>query len=184
MALKPTIYKFKIALSDLNHDHYTALNLTVAQHPSETPERMMARVLAFCLHAYDDTEQLMSFTKGLSSVDEPDIWLRSLDDQLQLWIDVGEPAFERMKKACRLSKQTVVYSFNAKSNVWWKQSMAQLQTLPLDVVQFKYTEIQKLASLVERTMDWSITLSGESAFVATPSTQVEVSWHVLNSVSQ
>ena len=40
MAIKPTIYKFKISLSDLNRDYYTALNLTVAQHPSETVERM------------------------------------------------------------------------------------------------------------------------------------------------
>jgi len=183
MALKPTIYKFKIALSDLNHDHYTSLNLTVALHPSETLERMMARVLAFCLHAYNDTEQLMSFTKGLSSVDEPDIWLRSLDDQLQLWIDVGEPAFERMKKACRQSKHTFVYSFNAKSDVWWKQGMSQLQTLPIDIMQFKYAEIQGLAALVERTMDWSLTLSGESAFVATAKTQVELSWQTLYSAS-
>ncbi|WP_340676744.1 YaeQ family protein [Paraglaciecola sp.] len=182
MALKPTIYKFKIALSDFNHDYYTALNLTVAQHPSETPERMMARVLAFCLHAYSDTEQLMSFTKGLSSADDPDIWLRSLDDQLQLWIDVGEPAFERMKKACRLAKKTTVYSFNTKSDVWWKQGMAQLQTLKLDVMQFKYAEIQQLAGVVERTMDWSITLSGESVFVATPHAQVELSWQVLQTV--
>ncbi|KXI30406.1 YaeQ family protein [Paraglaciecola hydrolytica] len=184
MALKPTIYKFKIALSDLNHDHYTALNLTVAQHPSETLERMMARVVAFCLHAHSDTEQVMSFTKGLSSVDEPDIWLRSLDDQLQLWIDVGEPAFDRMKKACRLAKHTAVYSFNAKSNVWWKQSMAQLQTLPIDVIQFNYAEVQSLAAVVERTMDWAITLSGESIFVATANSQLELNWQVLQSAQQ
>ena len=181
MALKPTIYKFKIALSDLNHDHYSSLNRTVALHPSETLERMMARVLAFCLHAHSDTEQLMTFTKGLSSIDEPDIWLRSLDDQLQLWVDVGEPSFERMKKACRQSKHTVVYSFNAKSAVWWKQSMVQLQSLPLYVIQFQYAEMQKMAALAERTMDWAITLSGESAFVATSSTQVELSWQSLHS---
>ncbi|QTG90759.1 YaeQ family protein, partial [Vibrio furnissii] len=47
MALKPTIYKFRIALTDMNRDHYDTLNLTVALHPSETEERMMARVLAY-----------------------------------------------------------------------------------------------------------------------------------------
>ena len=80
MALKPTIYKFKIALADLNHDHFDNLNLTLAQHPSETMERMIVRLLAFCLHAHDDHEQLMAFTKGLSAADEPDIWLKGLED--------------------------------------------------------------------------------------------------------
>ncbi|MDH5572857.1 MAG: YaeQ family protein, partial [Gammaproteobacteria bacterium] len=35
MALKPTIYKLRISLSDLNRDYYDTLNLTIAQHPSE-----------------------------------------------------------------------------------------------------------------------------------------------------
>ena len=60
MALKPTIYKFKIALADLNRQYYDTLNLTVAQHPSETLERMMARMLAFCLNA----QESLAFTKG------------------------------------------------------------------------------------------------------------------------
>ena len=179
MALKPTIYKFKIALSDLNHEHYCDLALTVALHPSETLERMIARVLAFCLHAHTDSEQLMSFTKGLSSVDEPDIWLRGLDDQLLLWIDVGEPSFERMKKACRQSRQTVVYSFNAKSAVWWKQNMQQLQTLPLEIRQFLYSDMQALAGQVERTVDWVITISAESVFIASSAAQTELSWQTL-----
>jgi uncharacterized protein YaeQ len=50
MALKPTIYKLKIALSDLDRNIYEALNLTIAQHPSETLERMMVRVLAYCIN--------------------------------------------------------------------------------------------------------------------------------------
>lgn len=95
MALKPTIYKAKIALSDVNRNYYDTLNLTIAQHPSETQERMMVRLLAFCINAH---EQLV-FTKGISSPEEPDLWIRSLDDNLELWIDVGEPAFERIKKS-------------------------------------------------------------------------------------
>ncbi len=118
MAIKPTIYKFKLSVSDLDHNYFDTLNLTVALHPSETKERMMVRVLVFCLHAFKDNEKLMTFTKGLSAIDEPDIWLRGLDDQLHLWIDVGEPSFERIKKSCRLSNKTYVYSFNSKSKRW------------------------------------------------------------------
>ncbi|WP_428980175.1 YaeQ family protein [Catenovulum adriaticum] len=35
MALKPTIYKMRIGLSNFNNDYYDNLNLTIAQHPSE-----------------------------------------------------------------------------------------------------------------------------------------------------
>lgn len=54
MALKPTIYKFRIALSDMNNDYYDSKNLTIALHPSEKPQRMLARILAFCLNAQKD----------------------------------------------------------------------------------------------------------------------------------
>ncbi len=94
MALKPTIYKLNINLSDLDRDYYDTIDLTLAQHPSETLERMMARVVAFCINA----EEHLKFTKGLSEIEEPDIWARTLDDQIALWIDVGEPDVERIKK--------------------------------------------------------------------------------------
>lgn len=179
MALKPTIYKFNIALSDLNHNHFIQIPLTVALHPSETLERMTTRLMAFCLHSYDDPEQLMTFTKGLSSVEEPDIWRKGLDDQLQLWLDVGEPNFDRLKKAERLAKQTWVYTFNTKSPVWWKQNQPQLSTLGITIARFNWPEIQQLAAQIERTMDWSITLSDDSAFVATQREQVELNWQYL-----
>jgi uncharacterized protein YaeQ len=181
MAIKPTIYKFKLSVSDLDHNYFDTLNLTVALHPSETKERMMVRVLVFCLHAFKDNEKLMTFTKGLSAIDEPDIWLRGLDDQLHLWIDIGEPSFERIKKSCRLSNKTYVYSFNSKSNAWWKQAQAQFSTLPVNVLNFDWQEIQSLSTLLERKVELSVTLSGESAFVAAEHRQAEVNWQTLQS---
>jgi uncharacterized protein YaeQ len=175
VALKPTIYKFKISLSDLNRDYYDQLNLTVALHPSETIERMMTRVLAYCINA----QEHLSFTKGLSAIEEPDIWARGLDDQLLLWIDVGEPAFDRIKKATRIAKQTRVYSFNAKSAMWWQQSQGQLKNLDVSVFQFQWAQVQSLAGLLQRTMDISITITGDSAYVAAGLGEVEVSWETL-----
>jgi Uncharacterized protein conserved in bacteria len=94
MALNATIIKFSISLSDLNRNHYDTLTLTVAQHPSETAERMMARVMAYCIHA----EEFLAFTKGLSTPETPDIWAKTLDGQTGLWIEVGEPNPDKLKK--------------------------------------------------------------------------------------
>ncbi|MFQ3248416.1 MAG: hypothetical protein ACI9O6_000218 [Glaciecola sp.] len=179
MALKPTIYKFNVTLADLNNHHYPNLSLTVAQHPSETLERMLVRVMVFCLHSFDDNEGLLAFTKGLSSVEEPDLWQKTLDDQLLSWIDVGEPSFDRMKKACRLSKSTFVYSFNSKSDVWWKQNREQFEALPIQFFAFEWEQIKLLAKEIERKSTWSITISDESIFVTTASEQFEVNWIAL-----
>lgn len=175
MALKPTIFKLTVSISNLDDNYFDTLALTVAQHPSETTERMMARVLAFCLNAREH----LSFTAGISTPDEPDIWERSLDDQLLLWVDVGEPAFERLKKASRLTKSVKVYTFNSKSDVWWQQEKDKLETLPIHIMQFTWGDIQSLAKLVERTMVFSLTITDQTLYIAAPLGDVEVPYKQL-----
>ncbi len=175
MAIKPTIYKFRISLSDLNRDYYDTLNLTIALHPSETPERMMVRILAYCLNAHEH----LSLTRGLSEVEEPDIWLHSLDDQILLWVDIGEPSVERVKKATHIAQNVKVYSFNSKSSVWWEQEKNRLMCLNASMYQFEWPNIQYLATFLQRTMDLSVTITGDSAFVATQSGECDVNWITL-----
>lgn len=171
MALKPTIYKAKINLSDINRNIYQALSLTIAQHPSETLERMMVRVLAFCLNA----EEALSFTKGLSAVEEPDIIARDLSDSTTLWIDVGEPSADRIKKAARVSEKVKVFSFNTKSPIWWEQNKADFSRLRVSVLQVDWDEVKALSKLVERTMDLSVTISEDSIYFSSGLGDCEVS---------
>ena len=175
MAIKPTIYKLNISLSDLNRNYYDTLNLTLAQHPSETIERMMVRVLAYCINA----EEHLAFAKGLNADDEPDIWARTLDDQIALWVDVGEPSVERIKKASRQAQTLKIYCFNSKADVWWSQAQQKISRLKASVYQFQWEEIQSLAALVQRTMEISVTITGDSAYVATELGECEISWAVL-----
>lgn len=178
MALKPRICKLIIALSDIDKNYYDSLNLTVAQHPSETVERMMVRILAYCINAQENLE----FTKGLSSVEEPDLWVKSLDDQLLLWIEVGEPTVERIKKATRLAQAVKVYSFNSKSAVWWEQGQEKFAHLQASMFQLPWESVQALAALHQRSMNMSVTISGDSAYFATDAGECEVPWSVLQSV--
>jgi uncharacterized protein YaeQ len=175
MALKPTIFKFAIALSDVDKNKYLDLNLTLAQHPSETVERMMVRLLAYCLNA----EEGLEFTRGLSESDEPDLWQHSLDGRLLQWIEVGEPAVERLRKASRMAEQVQVYSFNSKSAVWWRQSADGIDGLGVKVFQFDWEAICELAKLVDRTLQLSVTVTGMAAFIAAESGSVELTWREL-----
>lgn len=175
MAIKPTIYKARIALSDLERHYYDTLNLTIAQHPSETIQRMVARILAYAVNA----QERLIFCKGLSDVEEPALWVRSMDEQTELWIDVGEPAVDRIKKATRQAQQVKVYSFNTKSDVWWEQGKHKFSMLNAEFYRFDAASIETLSQYVERTMDWSITISGNSAYVATANGECDVIWEVL-----
>lgn len=178
MALKPTIYKLKIALSDLDRDVYDTLNLTIARHPSETMERMMARVMAFCFN----TQEQLAFCKGLSDTEEPDLWLHSLDGKLELWIEVGEPITNRIKKATRMASVVKVYCFNNKANTWWDLNRDEIGALTASIYQFQWPEMQTLAGMVDRTMDISVTITEGSAYVATAQGECEVSVQQLQSI--
>ncbi len=176
MALKPTIYKLKITLSDLDRNYYDTLNLIIAQHPSETAERMMARILAYCINAQEN----LVFTKGLSAVDEPaEIWAHTLDDRILLWIDVGEPAADRIKKATRIAQAVKVYSFNSKSDIWWNKEQAKFAGLNASIFRFKWKSIQSLSALLQRTSDMSVTITGDSAYVTTELGEYEIFWESL-----
>lgn len=176
VALKPVIYKLTLNLSDLNRQVYQDFNLTIALHPSETLERMVARILAFAMNADDD----LSFTKGLSTVEEPDIWLRSLDGQTLLWVELGEPAVDRIKKASRLAQLVKVYSFNSKSQVWWQQESSKFERLDAAYFRFEYEQIQAASRLVSRTMKWYVTLNDNTASIHSDQGECDVHWQALN----
>ncbi len=175
MAQSATIYKLKIALSDLDRGHYDSFPLTVAKHPSETVERMMVRILVYCINA----DPGLSFGKGLSTETEPDLWIRTLDNRVSHWIEVGEPNIDRLKKATRLAERVKAYSFNSKSAVWWSQGESEFSKLKVQFYRFDWASIQAVTLLLKRNMDLSITISGESAFVADDEGGCEVIWSTL-----
>ncbi|MCG8618098.1 MAG: YaeQ family protein [Desulfobacterales bacterium] len=170
MAIKPTIYKFKIDLSDVDRNHYDTLNLTVALHPSENPERMMARLMAFCLNARED----LSFTKGLCAVEEPDIWARTPDDRIDLWIDMGEPSADRIKKAARQASEVSVYAFHFNAEGWWQREASKFDGLDVSVYLLQWGGIQTLAGMVRRTMDLSVTVSDGTIYLSCAEGECEI----------
>ncbi len=104
MAISSTINKVSLNIADMDKHYYQSHELTVAQHPSETNFRFMIRLIAFMVNA---NEQLR-FTKGLSTDDEPELWGKSLTDDIELWIDLGQPDEKRIRKACGRSKQVII----------------------------------------------------------------------------
>jgi uncharacterized protein YaeQ len=56
-----------------------------------------------------------------------------------------------------------------------------LMNLHLWVYRLQWTDVQALAALVQRTMNFSITITGNSAYIAAELGQTEIGWEVLKS---
>jgi len=123
MALNSRINKATVHIANMDTHYYQNHDLTLAQHPSETDLRFMVRLLAFILNAHEQ----LQFTKGLSTDDEPDLWQKSLSDEIELWIDLGQPDEKRIRKACGRAQQVIIYTYHErKAKVWWQQQQTKL----------------------------------------------------------
>ena len=150
MALKATVIKAELQLSDMDRHVYGTHLLTLAQHPSETDERLMVRVLAFALHA----DERLEFGRGLSNEEEPDLWRRDYTGDIELWIDLGQPDESRVKKACGRARQVVVVNYGGRSaDLWWERVAPTLARLKnLTVIDLPSAVVDQLAGLLQRGM--------------------------------
>jgi uncharacterized protein YaeQ len=162
MALGSTMYRFAIELSDVDRGVYETLDLRVAQHPSESARRMVARVLAYALRY----EEGIAFGRGLSSADEPALVIKNLRGEVTAWIDIGLPTAERIHRASKTGARTYVYAH--KDPTPWLPSLhdakiharddVEIWSLPPDL-------LDALAARVGRAVTWGLTITDGQLYV-------------------
>ena len=168
MALRATVYKVQLDVSDLDRNHFAQYSLTLALHPSETEERMMVRLLAFAMHAGQDVQ----FGKGLSAEDEAAVWEVDPTGQIKVWIDVGQPDESRIKKACGRSDRVVIYCYTRSAEVWWKQNQDWLNKLDkVQVLQLGVEDGATLAGLAQRNMNLACTIQEGTVYLGEAAVQ-------------
>ena len=172
MALKATIYKADLQIADMDRHYYAGHSLTIARHPSENDERMMARVLAFALNASES----LAFTKGLCDTDEPDIWQKDLTGAVELWIELGQPDEKRLRQICAKSERVMVYCYSGRSGeIWWEQIKSKALRLDnLAVYNLPAADVQALAKLANRNMQLQCTIQEEQIWLADQHESVQV----------
>lgn len=150
MAPKATVHKAMLEVSDIDRHYYASHALTLAQHPSETDQRLMVRVLAFALYAHER----LAFGRGLSSDDEPDLWRRSLSGEIEQWIELGQPEESRLRKACGRAREVVVIGYSGRGfDLWWEKNGTSLARLDnLAVVDLPAGAADALAALLVRNL--------------------------------
>lgn len=156
MALKSTIFKAELNIADMDRGYYQNHSLTLAQHPSETTERLMLRVAVFALHA----SETLAFTKGISVDDEPDLWQKNYSEEIESWIELGEPDEKRLRKACGRSNEVWLYSYGGRAaDIWWQQNGNKFGRFDnLRVRSIKPAVLSELAKLCDRGMQLTATI--------------------------
>ena len=180
MALKSTVFKAEVQLADLDRQHFGDYSLTLARHPSETDERMMIRLAALALQAHRvqsdcGGDAQIAFGAGLSSPNEPDVWLRDFTGRTRLWVEVGQPEERPVLKACQQSDAVVVYAFSHAAEVWWRGIESKLARLDkLTVWRIPADASRQLAALAERGMQLQATVQEGQLWMASAKGSVMV----------
>ena len=174
MAIKSTIFKAELQITDMDRNYYNDHALTIARHPSENDERMMLRILTFAINA----SASLSFTKGLSTEDEPDLWQKSLSDEIQLWIDLGQPDEKRIRRACGRSDRVIIYTYNHNSaEAWWDKMQNKLQRFSnLSIFSIDDALISAMAQFSQRTMQLQFTIQDGVTLISDGEHSLEISF--------
>lgn len=181
MALRSTIFKISLDVSDIDRGYYQTHALTVARHPSETDERMMVRVLAFALNV-GQANELLEFGKGLSSDEEPALWERDLTGNISHWIDVGLPDERVLRRACGRADRVTLYAYGNGRTVemWWQQHGALLaKQHKLAVFAVSSVSSKALAAMAERALDLQCMIQEGVVWMSDASERIEIAMETL-----
>jgi uncharacterized protein YaeQ len=163
MALTATVYNFDIDLADSDRNVYETLALRIAQHPSESDEFLIARVLAYLL----EYQEGIAFSRGVSEPEEPAISVRDLTGTIKSWIEIGTPDASRLHKASKSGARVAVYCH--KEGAQWLKGLAAAGIHRADALELYALDralIGALVSRLDRRMAFAVSISDRELFVA------------------
>lgn len=157
MALTATLYTFAIDLSDHDRQVYDSLFVRAARHPSESPEFLWTRVLAFCAEYAEGIE----FSRGgLSEPDEPALMVRDRTGAIVSWIEVGLPEAARLHRAMKAAPRVAVYVHRDPGQ--WLRRIAGERVHRVDALEVYAPDgglIAGLAPRLERRVDLALSIA-------------------------
>ena len=150
MASGATVHRAELELADIDRGVYGSHTLTLARHPSETEERLMLRLLAWAMFA----DPALEFGRGISTDEDPDLWLRRQDGTVALWMEVGLPEEKRLRRAAGRADEIVVIACGGRAVApWWARQGAGISRIPrLRVLEIPQEQSRALAGLCSRGM--------------------------------
>lgn len=163
MALTATIYNVDVELADADRNVYESLSLRVAQHPSESDEYLIARVLAYLLEYREGIE----FSRGVSDPDAPTIAIRDLTGKITTWIEIGTPDAARLHKASKTGARVAVYCH--KDPMQWLKQLEGATIHRADALELYLVDralVADLVSRLDRRMAFSVSITDRELYLS------------------
>ena len=162
MALTATVYGFDTELADIDRGVYQSLALRIARQPSETPEFMLTRVLAYCLEYTDG----IAFTEGVAAGDDPAVLVRDMTGRVTAWIEVGMPDASRLHRGSKLAGRAAVYTHRNVTKVLDGLKGKQVhRAAEIPVYAFGRGFVEKAAAVVQRRDRLSVSITERQLYL-------------------
>lgn len=153
MALTATMFRFELHISDVDRGFYETIELRAAQHPSESAEYLVTRVLAMALEYRDD----LKFGRGISTPDDPPISAPDTMGGIDLWIEVGQPSADRLHKVTKQANTTKVYTHKDTANLEEALSSGEIHRGDeIMLIAFAPHFVDEIAAVLDRNASWDV----------------------------
>lgn len=163
MALTATIHQFDIELADADRSVYETLALRVAQHPSESPEYLVTRVLAYALEFAEG----IAFSRGVSEPEEPTIAVRDLTGAIKSWIEIGSPDAARLHKASKFAPRVAVYTHKDPQQLLRNLDGERIhKAAAIEIYAVDRALVRDLVARLDRRMAFSMSVAEQTVYVS------------------
>lgn len=171
MAISTQLYRFKIELADIERSVYQSLDFRVAQHPSESLDYLLTRVLAYALNYQ---EGLKFSAEGLHNPDEPCLSIINAMGGHHLWIEIGNPNARKLHKAAKSSEKVKVYTYkNPNALLEDVQNNTVHRSEELEIYALKTDFLEQLSKILSRECKWNITYNDGTLMIACGETSLQ-----------
>ena len=165
MALAATLYRFRVDLSDVDRGVYETLDFRTAQHPSETSDYLLTRVLAYALNYEDGLEFAPG---GLSDPDQAAILAADAPNSIRLWIEIGNPSAKKLHRAAKSARAVRVYTYKDPEALLADMAANKVYNAErIEVYSFPPKFLGRLAENLARDNRWNVMFSDGSLTVTT-----------------
>ena len=163
MALPSVMHRFQIELSDVDAGVYETVELRIAKHPSESSHYLLSRLFAYLLNISAGVEISKS---GLCQPEEAPLSAQDLTGRITLWIEIGNPAPERLHKASKAAEKVAIYTYKKPQlliDAVRKAKVYRADEIP--IVAFNPAFLDALSDVLTRNNDWSVMHNEGTLFV-------------------
>jgi len=156
--------EFRVALANVDRGVDRTEAVILARHPSETMERVVLRVLAWCML----NEEGLAFGPGLCEPEAPELFVRE-GDRYRVWITCGSAKWETLRRAIRanagVAAHAVLSDPRRRDELLGEIEDGPKEARALSIWTIDRPLVTALAAREDRRRKWDVTISGEHCYV-------------------